>query len=91
MNQEERIQGLQRELLKAKGGLIAANILLRLILKQYKPELWDDINRPEVRRDLRKVAAFSALTSHDTQDAKLKMAEGFDEFLDLMTIDYPPR
>ena len=87
MDQEERIKGMQRELLHQKGQLMAANILIRFLMKESKPELYNDLHKPEVRLRMRSQILRGALFSDQT-DAKLEIGKGLDAFIEFLTTEF---
>ena len=91
MNQDEHIAALQTELLRLRGHAYAANALLRLLLKQSKPDLYSDLHKEDVRTRLRFEMVTAAFRSSDPPDSKLDIGTGVDEFFNLLTVSIPPR
>ena len=89
MTQDEQIAALRTELWKQRGQVYAAMGLLRLLTKTYKPDLYSDLQKPDVRQRLRYGLLNAAYQDVHNAEFKLAIAKGVDEFIDLITMDVP--
>ncbi|MDE2869368.1 MAG: hypothetical protein OXR64_00975 [Chloroflexota bacterium] len=89
MTQDEQIAALRTEVWKQRGQVYAAMGLLRLLTQTYKPELFADLKKPDVRHRLRYGLISAAYQDVDNAEFKLAIAKGVDEFFDLLTMDTP--
>ena len=88
MTKDEDISAIRTEIWKQRGQIYAAMSLLRLLTQTYKPDLFADLKKPEVRRRMRYGLLSAASQDVRSAEFKLHIAQGVDEFLDLLTIDY---